>query len=98
MPETSPVALRVSLHHAEPVPDHEPAGGLFLDRDLERGAGQFERAADRSVSKLCPFASDSSTLKLKPAASGLVVASGARPRDAARRKRKARVRLLAPAE
>jgi hypothetical protein len=36
----------VSLHHADAVADHEPAGGLLRDRGLERGEGQVERAAD----------------------------------------------------
>ena len=35
------------LHHADPLPDHEPGGGLLGDRNLEGGAGQGERAADR---------------------------------------------------
>jgi hypothetical protein len=32
---------------ARAAADHEPAGGLLGDRSRERGAGQFERAADR---------------------------------------------------
>ena len=28
---SSPVALRMALHHARPASDHEPAGGLLLD-------------------------------------------------------------------
>jgi hypothetical protein len=39
--------LPVPLHDADPVPDHEPGGGLLGDRNRECGAGQFERAADR---------------------------------------------------
>jgi hypothetical protein len=31
----SPVAVRVALHDADSVPDHEPTGWLLLDRDLE---------------------------------------------------------------
>jgi len=27
------------LHYANPLPDHEPAGGILDDRDIERGAG-----------------------------------------------------------
>jgi hypothetical protein len=42
----SPVALRVP-HYPNPAGDHEPASRLLRDRNLERGAGQFERAADR---------------------------------------------------
>jgi hypothetical protein len=38
----SPIALRVPLHHPRPAPDHEPGGGLLLDRSRERGAGVFE--------------------------------------------------------
>jgi hypothetical protein len=37
---------RGPLHRADAVVDHEAAAGLLRDRDLERGAGQFERAAD----------------------------------------------------
>jgi hypothetical protein len=37
----------VPLRHARPAADHEPGGGLLLDRNLERGAGEGERAADR---------------------------------------------------
>jgi len=44
------VALRVPLHHARSAPDHEPAGGLLLDRHLERGASRGEGAADRQRS------------------------------------------------
>jgi hypothetical protein len=36
----------VALHHADAVPDHEPAGGLLGDRNCEHGAGKFKRAAD----------------------------------------------------
>jgi len=35
------------LHDADPIPDHEPAGVLLGDRNHERDAGRFERAADR---------------------------------------------------
>jgi hypothetical protein len=37
----------VALHHARAAADHEPAGGHLGDRSGERGADQFERAADR---------------------------------------------------
>jgi hypothetical protein len=43
----SPIALRVPLHDADSVPDHEAADGLLGDRGREYGAGQGERAADR---------------------------------------------------
>jgi hypothetical protein len=43
---TSPIALRVALHDADPVADHEPSAGLLRDRHRERAVGQFERAAD----------------------------------------------------
>ena len=43
----SPIALRVPLHDADPLPDHEHAGGLLRDPGRECGAGQGERAADR---------------------------------------------------
>jgi hypothetical protein len=44
---SSPIALRVPLHHPRSAPDHEAAGRLLNDRSRERCAGQFERAADR---------------------------------------------------
>ena len=34
------------LHDADPLPDHEPAGGLLSNRGIEGGVGQGERAAD----------------------------------------------------
>ena len=42
-----PIALRVPLNHSYALPDPEPPGWLLRNRDLERGAGQGERAADR---------------------------------------------------
>jgi hypothetical protein len=42
----SPIAFRVPLHHTRSLPDHEHAGGLLGDRDVEGGAGKFKRAAD----------------------------------------------------
>jgi hypothetical protein len=36
----------VPPHHARAAADHEPGGGLFLDRNREHGAGRFERVAD----------------------------------------------------
>jgi hypothetical protein len=54
----SPIALRVPLHHADAVADHEPAGRLLGDRSRERGEGQVERASDRQrlvVVALDPF-------------------------------------------
>jgi hypothetical protein len=41
-----PIALWVPPHHASAAADHEPGGGLLGDRTFERGASQFERAAD----------------------------------------------------
>ena len=41
----SPVALRVALHHADSLADHEAGGGLLRDRGRERGAGEGERVA-----------------------------------------------------
>jgi hypothetical protein len=40
--------------------------GLLLDRNREHGEGLRERAADRQRLVARPFASHSSTLKLKP--------------------------------
>jgi len=37
----------VSLRYPNPLPDHKPTARLVLDRNIERGAGQGERAADR---------------------------------------------------
>jgi hypothetical protein len=37
----------VRLHHQRAASDHEPAGRLLGDRDLECSIGQVERAADR---------------------------------------------------
>jgi hypothetical protein len=45
--ERSPVALRVPLHDADAVPDHDPGGGLLCNRSRERGAAQIERALAR---------------------------------------------------
>jgi hypothetical protein len=41
------LALRVPLHDANAVADHEPAGGLLRDCSTEYDAGQGERVADR---------------------------------------------------
>jgi hypothetical protein len=43
----SPVAFGMTLHNADVIADHKPAGGLLRDRGREGGAGQGERAAHR---------------------------------------------------
>jgi hypothetical protein len=37
----------VARHHPRPAADHEAAGGLLHDRNVEHGSGAGERPADR---------------------------------------------------